>query len=168
MSTKKILVGAVILIVAIVIGHMIGFCCFKKSSCGDACDRKVIYTDKAPKAIGPYSQAIMCDDFLFISGQLGIDPTTDEIPEDVEYQAKLAMNNLKAILEEAKMDFKDVVQTHIFLKDINDFAKVNEIYASYFDSNYPARATMQVAALPKGGKVEIEMTAYKNDCKDCQ
>jgi len=168
MSTKKILLVAAILVVAIVIGHVIGFCCFKKSGSGDACDKKVvIHTDKAPKAIGPYSQAIKCDDFLFISGQLGIDPETNQIPEDVESQTKIAMNNLKVILEEAKMDFKDVVQTHIFLKDINDFAKVNEIYASYFVGNYPARATMQVAALPKGGKVEIEMTAYKSDCENC-
>jgi 2-iminobutanoate/2-iminopropanoate deaminase len=76
------------------------------------------------------------------------------------------MSNLKAILEEANMDFKDVVQTHIFLKDINDYAKVNEIYAGYFDADYPARATVQVAALPRDGKVEIEMVACKN--KDCK
>jgi 2-iminobutanoate/2-iminopropanoate deaminase len=138
-----------------------GFGCSEKR---DNDERKVIHTDKAPKAIGPYSQAIMCDDFLFISGQLGIDPETNEIPEDVESQTKLSMNNLKVILEAANMDFNDVVQTHIFLKDINDFAAVNEIYASYFNTtDYPARATMQVAALPKDGKVEIEMVAYKSN-----
>jgi 2-iminobutanoate/2-iminopropanoate deaminase len=165
MESKKIWLIAVVLIAAIVVGHWIGFCCFKGSECctkEECFEKKVIHTDKAPKAIGPYSQAILCDDFLFISGQLGIDPATNEIPEDVESQTKLAMSNLKVILEEAKMDFKNVVQTHIFLKDINDFAKVNEIYAGYFDGNYPARATMQVAALPKDGKVEIEMIAYKD------
>ena len=162
MKSKKILWIIIGLIVIIAIGCCICYRCCEKSDDG----RKVIHTDKAPKAIGPYSQAILCDDLLFISGQLGIDPETDEIPEDVESQTKLAMNNLKAILEEAKMDFEDVVQTHIFLKDINDFATVNEIYASYFDGDYPARATMQVAALPKDGKVEIEMVAYKDKCCD--
>lgn len=165
MGTKKILLVAVGLIAAIVIGHLIGFCFFKESDCctkEECFEKKVIYTDKAPKAIGAYSQAILCDDFLFISGQLGIDPAADEIPEDIESQTKLAMNNLKVILEEAEMDFKDVVQTHIFLKDISDFAKVNEIYAGYFDGNYPACTAMQAAALPKGGKVKIEMVAYKD------
>jgi 2-iminobutanoate/2-iminopropanoate deaminase len=123
--------------------------------------KKVIYSSEAPKAIGPYSQAIMYGDMLFISGQLGLQPKTGELPESVEEQAKQAMNNLKVILEEAGMNFGDVVQTHIFLKDIKDFQKVNEIYAKYFDGDYPARATMQVAALPKDGKVEIEMTACK-------
>jgi len=166
MKSKKFLWGAIALVAAIVIGHWIGFCCFRGSGCSTkskCCEKKVIiYTDKAPNAIGPYSQAILWDDMLFISGQLGIDPKTNEMPEDIESQTKLVMSNLKAILEEANMGFKDVVQTHIFLKDINDFAKVNEIYAGYFDGNYPARATMQVAALPKDGKVEIEMVA----CKD--
>jgi len=124
--------------------------------------KKVIFTENAPKAIGPYSQAIMYGNMLFISGQLGINPKTNELPEDVETQTKNAMNNLKAILEEAGMNFDDVVQTHIFLKDIKDFQKVNEIYSKYFASDYPARATMQVAALPKDGKVEIEMIACKN------
>lgn len=124
--------------------------------------KKVIFTENAPKAIGPYSQAIMYGNMLFISGQLGINPKTNELPEDVETQTKNAMNNLKAILEEAGMTFDDVVQTHIFLKDIKDFQKVNEIYSKYFASDYPARATMQVAALPKDGKVEIEMIACKN------
>jgi len=124
--------------------------------------KKVIFTENAPKAIGPYSQAIMYGDMLFISGQLGINPKTNELPEDLETQTKNAMNNIKAILEEAGMNFNDVVQTHIFLKDIKDFQKVNEIYSKYFESDYPARATMQVAALPKDGKVEIEMIACKN------
>jgi 2-iminobutanoate/2-iminopropanoate deaminase len=123
--------------------------------------KKVIYTSEAPKAIGPYSQAVMYGDMLFISGQLGLQPKTGELPESVEDQTKLSMNNLKAILEEARMTFGDVVQTHIFLKDIKDFQKVNEIYAKYFDGDFPARATMQVAALPKDGKVEIEMIACK-------
>lgn len=123
--------------------------------------KRIIFTENAPKAIGPYSQAVLYGDMLFISGQLGINPKTNELPEDVETQTKNAMNNLKSILEEAGMSFDDVVQTHIFLKDIKDFQKVNEIYAKYFQNDYPARATMQVAALPKDGKVEIEMIACK-------
>ena len=166
MKSKKYVWIAIGLIIVIFLGHWIGFHFFRSSDCCKSEDcKKVIFTDKAPKP-GPFSQAIKCDDLLFISGQLGIDPQTDEIPEDVESQTKLAMSNLKAILEEAKMDFKDVVQTHIFLKDINDYAKVNEIYAGYFDADYPARVTMQVAALPRDGKVEIEMVACKS--KDCK
>ena len=138
------------------------FLAFGMYSGGKSPKKKVIYTDNAPKAIGPYSQAIKYGDMLFISGQLGINPKTNTLPEDIETQTKYSMQNLKAILEEAGMSFKDVVQTHIYLKDINDFQKVNEIYAKYFESDYPARATMQVAALPKNGLIEIEMTACKS------
>jgi 2-iminobutanoate/2-iminopropanoate deaminase len=123
--------------------------------------KKVIFTEKAPKAIGPYSQAILYGETLYISGQLGINPVTNDLPQSIEEQTRQSMANLKAILEEVSMDFKDVVQTHIFLKDIKDFQKVNEIYSNYFEEDFPARATMQVAALPKDGKVEIEMTACK-------
>jgi 2-iminobutanoate/2-iminopropanoate deaminase len=123
--------------------------------------KKIIFTQDAPSPIGPYSQAVLYGETLYISGQLGIHPKTGLFPTGLEDQTRQAMQNLKAILEEAKMEFKDVVQTHIYLKDINDFAKVNEIYSSYFEGDYPSRATMQVAALPKDGKVEIEMIACK-------
>ncbi len=144
---------------------VIGACAFLAAGmflASNTSKKKVVYTDSAPKAIGPYSQAIQYGDMLFISGQLGMNPKTNELPDDIETQTKYAMENLKAILDEAGMSFSDVVQTHIFLKDIKDFQKVNEIYARYFESDYPARATMQVAALPKDGKVEIEMVACKS------
>lgn len=144
---------------------VIGACAFLAAGMfltSNTSKKKVVYTDSAPKAIGPYSQAIQYGDMLFISGQLGINPKTNELPDDIETQTKYSMENLKAILEETGMSFNDVVQTHIFLKDIRDFQKVNEIYARYFESDYPARATMQVAALPKDGKVEIEMVACKS------
>jgi 2-iminobutanoate/2-iminopropanoate deaminase len=152
---KKIIFSSILILMA-------AFLAYGMYSSGKSSKKKVIYTDNAPKAIGPYSQAIKYGDMLFISGQLGINPKTNTIPEDVETQTKYSMENLKAILAEGGMGFEDVVQTHIFLKDMKDFQKVNEIYAKYFETDYPARATMQVAALPKDGMVEIEMTACKS------
>lgn len=119
-----------------------------------------ISTQNAPGAIGPYSQAAKIGNLVFVSGQLPINPQTNEMPESVEEQAKQSLENVKAILEAAGGNLKNVVKTVIFLKDMNTFAKVNEVYSSYFEGNYPARSTIEVARLPKDALVEIEVTAF--------
>lgn len=122
--------------------------------------KKTIHTLNAPQAIGPYSQAILANNLLFISGQIPANPQTREIVEEISEATHQVMKNLEAILTEAGADFSNVVKTTIFLKDMNDFATVNEIYASYFkDGIYPARETVQVAKLPSDVKVEISMIA---------
>lgn len=120
---------------------------------------KVVATEKAPAAVGAYSQAIVTDGFVFTSGQLGLIPATGDLAEGVAAQAKQAMDNLGAVLEEAGAGYDTVVKTVIFLADIADFAVVNEIYAGYFEQDPPARSCVQVGALPKGGLVEIECIA---------
>jgi len=124
--------------------------------------KKQINTHNAPQAIGPYSQAVLFDQLLFISGQIPANPQTGEIvPGGIGEETHQVMKNLKAILEEAGSSFSKSVKTSIFLKDMNDFAVVNEIYASYFETgNYPARETVQVARLPKDVNVEISMIAH--------
>ncbi|WP_069633225.1 RidA family protein [Campylobacter pinnipediorum] len=121
--------------------------------------KQIIHTNLAPQAIGPYSQAVLANGMLFISGQLGVKPNGEFAGDSVEEQAKQSLENIKNILAEAKMDFKNVVKTTIFLANIEDFAKVNDIYATYFDGNYPARSTIAVKTLPKNGLVEIETIA---------
>lgn len=122
--------------------------------------KKIIQTNQAPSAIGPYSQAVKINGMLFTSGQIAINPNTNELEiDDLTHETRLVMSNLKAVLREAKMDFSNVIKTSIFLKDMNDFALINEIYASYFDGKYPARETVQVAKLPKDVNVEISMIA---------
>ena len=121
--------------------------------------RQKIQTDHAPVAIGPYSQAIKTESFVYTSGQLGIDPETDKLQEGVEAQAKQAMKNLATVLEEAGSSIDQIVKTTIFLADLGDFATVNEIYGEPFTGEPPARSTVQVAALPLGGAVEIEAIA---------
>lgn len=124
--------------------------------------KNIISTPKAPTAIGPYSQAIESNGLLFISGQLGIDPISGNIVDGgIEAQTKRAMENIMAILNEINLEFTNVVKTTIFLTNITDFAKVNEIYKNYFIDTFPARSTIQVAALPKGGVVEIEAIARR-------
>jgi 2-iminobutanoate/2-iminopropanoate deaminase len=113
----------------------------------------------APKAIGPYSPAVMADGILYCSGQLGLDPVSGELAAGVKAQAERAILNLEALLAAAGLGLGDVVKTSIFLADMADFAVVNEVYASRFAAPYPARSTVQVAALPKGGLVEIEAVA---------
>lgn len=124
---------------------------------------KSINTDKAPKAIGPYSQAIKCDDgTMYVSGQLPIDPKTGDIVDEcVKCQSKQSILNIKAILQQEGYDLKDVVKTTVLLTDINDFAAMNEVYNQYFSQPYPARCAYQVSALPKGAKVEMEAIAKK-------
>ena len=121
--------------------------------------KKVISTKDAPQAIGPYSQAIAANGFLFISGQLGVTPSGEFAGADVKSQAQRSLQNLRAILSEAGLSFENVVKTTIFLADIADFAAVNEIYAEFFNEPYPARSTVAVKTLPKGGLVEIELIA---------
>ncbi|GAA9122185.1 RidA family protein [Helicobacter pylori] len=124
--------------------------------------KKVIHSTLAPKAIGPYSQAIATNDLVFISGQLGIDASTGEFKgTDIHSQTTQSMENIKAILKEAGLGMDSVVKTTILLKSLDDFLVVNEIYGSYFKEPYPARATFQVAKLPKDALVEIEAIAIK-------
>lgn len=121
---------------------------------------KVVQTASAPKAIGPYSQAIETKGAtLYTSGQLGIDMETGKMADGVEAQAHNAMRNLGAILKEAGMEYRHIIKTTIFVQDLADFATVNQVYASYFEKDYPARSCVQVAALPLGGLVEIEAIA---------
>lgn len=121
---------------------------------------KTIHTDKAPKAIGPYSQAIVCDGFLFTSGQIPLHPTTGEmVTGDVKIQAEQVFQNLQAVLEASHCTFNNVIKATVFLTTMNDFPGLNEVYAKYMGEHKPARSTVAVAALPKGANVEIELIA---------
>lgn len=125
--------------------------------------KKIIFTDKAPAPIGPYSQAVLVGNTLYTSGQIALNPETMELVLDsIEIETKQVMENMKAVLEAADMTFENVIKTTIFIMDMNDFAKINTVYGSYFDEKTaPARETVQVAGLPKGVNVEISMTAIK-------
>lgn len=124
--------------------------------------KEVIHSTLAPKAIGPYSQAIATNDLVFVSGQLGIDASTGEFKgADIHSQTTQSMENIKAILKEVGLGMDSVVKTTILLKSLDNFSVVNEIYGSYFKEPYPARATFQVAKLPKDALVEIEAIAIK-------
>ena len=121
---------------------------------------QVIHTENAPAAIGPYSQAVKAGNLLFVSGQVPFVPETMEIVEgDVKAQTAQSLKNLQAILKEAGADFSNVVKTTVFIKDMNEFAQINDVYAEYFGENKPARACVEVARLPKDVKVEIELIA---------
>ena len=123
-------------------------------------NKKVIQTDKAPKAIGPYSPAIRTPSMIYTAGQIGLDPATGElIAVTVEEQTRQVLTNLRNVLEAAGSSLENVIKTTVFLKDMNDFPKMNSIYAEFFGENPPARSTVAVAALPKGGLVEIEAVA---------
>ena len=125
--------------------------------------KKIIHTNDAPAAIGPYSQAVKFGKYLFTSGQLGIIPAQGELAEGVEAQTEWSLRNLGAILAENHMDYSDVIKTTVFVADLADFAKVNAVYQTFFEESYPARSCVQVAALPKGGLVEIECIAAKKE-----
>ncbi|WP_299229456.1 RidA family protein [Sulfurihydrogenibium sp.] len=119
---------------------------------------QIIYTENAPKPIGPYSQAVKYENLIFLSGQIAIDSKTNElVGKDAAEQTKVIMENIKGILEEAGLNFNHVIKTTIYLKDLNDFAKVNEVYGQYFTEHKPARSTVEVSRLPKDALVEIEM-----------
>jgi len=123
--------------------------------------RDVILTDRGPKPIGPYSQAIRTNGFLYVSGQVALDPKTGEMAAgaDIRQQTERTLENVKGILEAAGSNMHHVVKTTVFLKDMNDFAAMNEVYGKYFSSAPPARSTVQVARLPKDALVEIEVIA---------
>lgn len=123
--------------------------------------KKEINTEKAPAAIGPYSQAVEAGDFIFLSGAIPLNPETGEVVEGIKEQTVQVMENLKAVLTEAKVDFSQVVKFTIYLDSMEDFAIVNEVYGSYLDKPYPARATIEVSRLPKDVSVEIDAVVYK-------
>ena len=125
--------------------------------------KTIIYTDKAPAPIGPYNQAVLVDNTLYTSGQIALNPVTMELVlETIEIETTQVMENMKAVLEAANMTFADVVKASIFISDMNDFAKINSVYGSYFDEKMaPARETVQVAKLPRSVNVEISMIAIK-------
>ncbi|WP_396146010.1 RidA family protein [Flavobacterium sp.] len=125
--------------------------------------KKIIITDKAPAPIGPYNQAVLIGNTLYTSGQIALDPISMELVVDsIETETNQVMQNMKAVLEAAEMTFDNVVKSTIFIMDMNDFAKINSVYAKYFDEKTaPARETVQVAGLPKGVNVEISMIAIK-------
>jgi 2-iminobutanoate/2-iminopropanoate deaminase len=125
-------------------------------------EKKIINTSNAPAPIGPYNQAILANNILYISGQVCIDPVTGNLKnKDLQEETHQVMHTLKAILQEAQMNFNNVVKTTIFLTDMNRFSEVNEIYGKYFEADFPARETVQVSALPKFVNVEISMIAVR-------
>ncbi|GAB3048476.1 RidA family protein [Virgibacillus ainsalahensis] len=121
---------------------------------------KAIHTEKAPAAIGPYSQAIQAGDFVYVSGQIPINPATGELVEGIENQTKQVLENLKAILTEAGTDFTQAVKFTIYLTSMDDFATVNEIYGKYLSEPYPARATIEISRLPKDALVEMDVIVH--------
>jgi 2-iminobutanoate/2-iminopropanoate deaminase len=124
--------------------------------------KKVILSDTAPKAVGPYSQAVMSDNMFFASGQLGIDPSAGKLVEGgTKEQALQALKNIGSLLKAAGLDYGNVVQIQIFLADLADFAQINEVYKTFFTDPYPARSTFQVAGLPLAARVEIQAVAMK-------
>jgi 2-iminobutanoate/2-iminopropanoate deaminase len=123
--------------------------------------KKVVQTEKAPKAIGPYSQAIQAGNFLFLSGQIPLDPKTGELVKgDIRKQTQQVLENIKGVLESQGLGMEDVIKSTIFLKDIANFNQVNEVYATYFPSSPPARSTVEVAKLPQDANIEIEAIAF--------
>ena len=124
-------------------------------------EKKIIATDKAPAAIGPYSQAIEAGGFVFASGQIPVDPSTGNIPDGIEAQAKQALTNVRNLMEASGLSMDNIVKTSVFIKDMNDFAKVNEVYATFFESDFPARSCVEVARLPKDVLIEVEVIAAR-------
>lgn len=147
------------------------FAYFGTSSCRQATHRintklsmekKYVIAEGAPAALGPYSHAVLAGNLLFVSGQIGLEPATNEVPTDFEAETHQVMKNIGTILRSQGLDYKDVVKTTIFLKDMGQFPVVNTIYGSYFQADaYPARETVEVSQLPKNVRVEISVTAYK-------
>lgn len=124
--------------------------------------KKIINTIHAPSPIGPYNQAVLLNGILYTSGQIAIDPHTNElVTDDIQKETKRVMENLKAVLAAADMTFSDVIKTTIFISNMNNFASINEVYGSYFISDFPARETVEVACLPKNVNVEISVIASK-------
>uniref|UniRef100_A0A7C2V903 RidA family protein n=1 Tax=Ignisphaera aggregans TaxID=334771 RepID=A0A7C2V903_9CREN len=125
--------------------------------------KEIVFTDKAPKPIGPYSQAVKVGGWLYISGQIPLDPSTGEVVEGgVESQTRRVLENIKAILEAAGYTINDVVKVTVYLVDLNDFQAFNKVYSEYFSNHYPARTTVQVSALPRNARIEIDVIAYRD------
>jgi 2-iminobutanoate/2-iminopropanoate deaminase len=124
-------------------------------------DKKIILTTGAPMPIGPYSQAVLCGNTLYCSGQIALDSQGNFLNNSIETETVQVMNNIGKLLEAADMGYENIVKTSIFLTDMNDFGTVNSIYASFFNADFPARETIQVSALPKGARVEISVTAIR-------
>jgi 2-iminobutanoate/2-iminopropanoate deaminase len=127
--------------------------------------KKIISTDNAPSAIGTYSQAVLINDFLYVSGQIALDPKNMKMVEGIDNQIKMVFKNIKKILNEADMDFSDVIKLTILLDNLDNFEKVNEIMSELFEKPYPARAAFEVSKLPKNSSIEIETIAYKGSGK---
>lgn len=124
--------------------------------------KNIIYSENAPKPIGPYSQAVEIDNLVFLSGQIGIDPKTGNIVQGgIATETRQVMNNIRAVLEEANLSFENVIKVTIFLTNLTVFNEVNQIYGEYFTEDFPARSTIEVQALPKGAKIEIEVIVQK-------
>jgi len=124
--------------------------------------KRIVYSENAPKPIGPYSQAIQVGNMLFVSGQIAIDPKTNQlIEDDIEKQTERVLENIKSILEKAGFSLSDVVMSFVYLKDLNDFNSFNKVYEKYFKENPPARVTVQVSKLPRDARVEIAVIAFK-------
>ena len=122
-------------------------------------EKTIISTDKAPAAIGPYSQAVVVNNIIYTSGMIPVIPATGEIVEGIENQARQALSNVKALLEESGSGMDKIVKTTVFIKDMNDFAKINEVYATFFSDSFPARSCVEVARLPKDVLIEVEAIA---------
>ena len=127
--------------------------------------KKIISTDNAPSAIGTYSQAVLINDFLYISGQIALDPKNMKMVEGIDNQIEMVFKNIKEILKEADMDFSNVIKLTILLDNLENFEKVNEIMNELFEKPYPARAAFEVSKLPKNSSIEIETIAYKGSAK---
>ena len=127
--------------------------------------KKIISTDSAPSAIGTYSQAVLINNFLYVSGQIALDPKNMKMVEGIDNQIEMVFKNIKEILKEAEMDFSNVIKLTILLDNLENFKKVNEIMSELFEKPYPARAAFEVSKLPKNSSIEVETIAYKGSAK---
>jgi len=157
-NTKKLILLVLIFACGVLLGTV--YTSFLNPS-GAHPAKHEVNSEQAPAPIGPYSQSVQSGDFVFLSGQIGLDPATGNLTGNVEAQTTCAMGNLRAVLAESGLSFSDVVQTRIYLTSMNDFTTVNRVYGTYFNDTHPARSTVQVAGLPKGALVEIEMIAER-------
>ncbi len=154
---------ATLLLLAAAIGYVVFFGSFATEAEAQTAAKRGVVTENAPKAIGPYSQAIVANGFVFAAGQIGTDPKTGVLAEGVEAQVEQTLKNIAAVLKASGSSMDNVVKATVFLADINDFAKMNEIYAKHFKAPFPARSTVQVARLPRDAKIEIEVVALLSE-----